>query len=122
MKYRTTEKEQKENASCILGFGYCQIQYIEGFLQPESYTAGVYGWKADFYRITNNVVISTGYSPVDYCGRHERKKTEELKNKILALNDKIKNNKIKLPASYQKKQEKIKKELEKIVLNSLWED
>ena len=48
MKYKTTDKEQRENNSLIIDFGYCQIQNIERYLRPNAYTCGLYGWRADF--------------------------------------------------------------------------
>jgi hypothetical protein len=65
MKYRTTDKEQRENNAIILGFSYCDIQNIERFLKPNAYTCGMYGWRADFYEF-DGFTISTGYSPLRY--------------------------------------------------------
>ena len=67
-KYKTTDKEQRENNAIILGFGYCEIQNITRFLNPRAYTAGVYGWRADFYEM-EGYTISTGYSPLNYLSK-----------------------------------------------------
>lgn len=68
MKYRTTNKEQRENNCFVLGFSYCSIQNLERFLNPSAYTCGVYGWRADFYNF-EGWSISTGYSPLNYMSK-----------------------------------------------------
>ena len=68
MKYKTTDKEQRENNAFVLGFSYCSIQNIERFLSPSAYTCGVYGWRADFYNF-EGWSISTGYSPLRYMSK-----------------------------------------------------
>ena len=65
MKYKTTDKEQRENNVIIIGFSYCDIQNIERYLRPDAYTCGVYGWRADFYEF-DGFTVSTGYSPLRY--------------------------------------------------------
>ena len=67
-KYKTTDKEQRENNAIILGFGYCEIQNITRFLKANAYTAGLYGWRADFYEM-EGYTISTGYSPLNYISK-----------------------------------------------------
>ena len=64
-KYKTTDREQRENNAIVLGFSYCDIQNIERFLRPNAYTCGVYGWRADFYEF-DGFTVSTGYSPLRY--------------------------------------------------------
>ena len=66
MKYKTTDKEQRENNAIILGFSYCSLQNIERFLNANAYTCGVYGWRADFYELEGGLTISTGYCPLNY--------------------------------------------------------
>lgn len=68
MKYKTTDREQRENNAFILGFSYCSIQNIERFLNPSAYTCGVYGWRADFYNF-DGWSISTGYGYLDYISK-----------------------------------------------------
>lgn len=86
MKYRTTDKEQRENNSLVLGFGYCQIQNIERYLTPQAYTAGVYGWRADFYEFAG-FTISTGYAPLEFIRGdvHKKATAEKIKAEILKL-------------------------------------
>lgn len=71
MKVKVKEKELKENYNMIWSVGYCNIENIEKALDPQYYTAGVYGWNADHYEIIINkkniykrILISTGYRPL----------------------------------------------------------
>ena len=86
MKYKTTDKEQRENNSLVLGFDYCQIQNVEKYLTPCAYTCGIYGWRADFYEFAG-FTISTGYAPLDYIYKeiHSKKTAEKIKAEILKL-------------------------------------
>lgn len=86
MKYKTTDKEQRENNAMILEFSYCQIQNIEKYLTPRAYTCGIYGWRADFYEFAG-FTISTGYSPLEYIYKetHSKKTAEKIKTEILKL-------------------------------------
>lgn len=68
IKYKTTDREQRENNAIVLGFSYCSIQNIERFLNASAYTCGVYGWRADFYNF-KGWSISTGYSPLHYISK-----------------------------------------------------
>ena len=92
MKYKTTDKEQRENNALVLGFGYCQIQNIEKYLTPRAYTCGVYGWRADFYEFAG-FTISTGYAPLDYIYKeiHSKKTAEKIKAEILKLEKDLEN-------------------------------
>ena len=92
MKYKTTDKQQRENNAMILGFSYCQIQNIERYLSPRAYTCGIYGWRADFYEFAG-FTISTGYSPLEYIRKEIHKKTtaEKIKAQILKLEKILKN-------------------------------
>lgn len=90
MKYKTTDREQRQNNALILGFGYCQIQNIERYLTPRAYTAGIYGWRADFYEFAG-FTISTGYAPLEYIYKeiHSKKTAEAIKAEILKLEKKL---------------------------------
>ena len=95
-KYRTTDKEQRENNVIVLGFGYCEIQNITRFLNPNAYTAGVFGWRADFYEM-DGYTISTGYSPLNYISKTGFKdidafrttKAEILRSELMKLEKKL---------------------------------
>ena len=95
-KYKTTDREQRENNAIVLGFGYCEIQNITRFLNANAYTAGVYGWRADFYEM-DGYTISTGYSPLNYISKtgfkdidiFRKTKAEILRAEIVKLEAKI---------------------------------
>lgn len=95
-KYKTTDREQRENNVIVIGFGFCDIQNITRFLNPNAYTCGVYGWKADFYEM-DGYTISTGYSPLNYINKTGFKdidifritKAEILRNELKKLEIKL---------------------------------
>lgn len=99
MKYRTTDKEQRENNCFVLGFSYCSIQNIERFLNANAYTCGGYGWRADFYNF-DGWSISTGYSPLRYMSKtgykdidaYRNKKAEILKAGLLRIEERLNKN------------------------------
>lgn len=62
MKFRTTQKQIKENYSAIISIGYCDAWYLLYFENAMACTSGVYGWNADIFDV-NNVAIVTGYRP-----------------------------------------------------------
>lgn len=82
MKFKTTQKEIKNNYGVIIMVGYCGAQHLLNFKNPIAYTAGKYGWNADVYEINHNVAIVTGYRPfgntgVDYETLHYFEKCAE---------------------------------------------
>lgn len=89
MKYKTTDREQRENNALIVSFGYCEIQNIERYLSPSAYTAGTYGWRADFYNFPG-FTISTGYAPLSYAMDKSMKDcAEKIKQEIKKLEQKL---------------------------------
>ena len=89
MKYKTTDKEQRENNTLIVDFGYCDIQNIERYINANAYTAGIYGWRADFYDC-GGYTISTGYMPLKYIRyKAEAKRYNYIKCEILKLEKKL---------------------------------
>lgn len=96
MKYKTTDREQRENNYLVVAIGYCDIQNIEKYLNANSYTCGIYGWRADFYNINGAFTISTGYQPLNFIYKNtkdNREKYEQLKKAILQLEKDIENKK-----------------------------
>lgn len=99
IKYKTTDREQRENNGIILGFSYCTIQNIERYLKPSAYTCGVYGWRADFYNF-EGWSISTGYRPINFIYKSgyedidifRSKKAEILRRELLKLEKKLDKN------------------------------
>ena len=61
MKNRTTKKNVTATNKIIISVPYCAMQNALIFEEPEAYTAGVYGWNADVYRVNADAVIVTGY-------------------------------------------------------------
>ena len=47
----------------VIKVGYCDLQNALIGIEPNFYTAGVYGWNADVYVIDRDTVIVTGYRP-----------------------------------------------------------
>lgn len=89
MKYKTTDREQRENNNTIISFGYCEIQNLERYLRANAYTCGIYGWRADFYEF-NGFTISTGYQPLSYYfSKLNAKRGEFIKKEILKLEKKL---------------------------------
>ena len=88
-KYKTTDKQQKENNTLVIAFGYCEIQNLERYLNPCAYTAGVYGWRADFYEFCG-FTISTGYAPLDFIRyKIEKKRHDWIKKQIQKIEKKL---------------------------------
>lgn len=62
-KYRTTAKAIRDAMRAgtpTVALGYCELQCLLGCADPEAYTAGIYGWNFDVYRI-GGLTICTGY-------------------------------------------------------------
>ena len=60
MKYKTTIKALRENATNLRSAGYCDLQYLLTNHNPVAYTSGVYGWNFDVYEV-HGLTICTGY-------------------------------------------------------------
>ena len=95
-------RKQRVTAKCIreaeragaptVRVGYCGAQYLLSGIEPDYYTAGVYGWNCDIYRIAG-LTICTGYrgmigAPAVDTAEYERKAriadTAEERIKLLA--------------------------------------
>jgi hypothetical protein len=61
-KIKATKRDMREN-HYIIGIDYCKAQYLLTHERPIAYSSGVYGWACDYY-LVDNVVISTGSSPL----------------------------------------------------------
>lgn len=62
-KYRTTAKAIRDAMRAgtpTVALGYCELQSLLSCADPEAYTAGVYGWNFDIYRL-GGLTICTGY-------------------------------------------------------------
>ena len=105
-KIKVTEKQMKEGFKNIITIGYCEASNLLYFKNPDFYTCGVNGWKSDIYKINYNTIISTGYTPIN--GKRNYKLVKEYENKAskIAYNYNL---------SYEQKQKKIDKLIEKFV-------
>ena len=111
MKIQVSQKFIRENYKNIISVGYCDLSTLLRYKEPIYYTAGLYGWNADIYHITNEIAIVTGYRPfgnikASYNGIC--KKYEELSREIT-----------KSDLTYNEKQEKIDKLLEKFISEAI---
>lgn len=121
MKYKTTDREQRENNALVISFGYCEIQHLERYLVANACTSGVYGWRADFYNF-GGFTISTGYQPLKYIlDKKDNKRYDYVKNEILKLEKKLAAHKYSFQncGSYCKGQKFLINKLNKIYQKSL---
>lgn len=122
-KYKTTDREQRENNAIVLGFSYCSIQNLERYLSANAYTCGVYGWRADFYEL-DGFTISTGYNPLNFVNKtgfqdidaFRFKKAAVLREEILKLEKKLDKNfyKWQRGGDWNKARANVRKIIEKI--------
>lgn len=63
MKTKTTKKAIMQSFENVIQIGYCQAPNLLANLEPNFYTAGIYGWRADVYIVDNKTAIVTGYNP-----------------------------------------------------------
>ena len=61
MKLKITKKAMRGEE--IYRVGYCKLQHLLRDEQAFAYSAGVYGWACDYYKV-GDIYISTGYSPI----------------------------------------------------------
>ena len=62
MKTHTTIKSIRQNWRNIWRCGYCDLQYIMKYQEPNYYNSGVYGWNCDVYcDFAKDVAVTTGY-------------------------------------------------------------
>ena len=116
MKYKTTDREQRQNNNTVIGFGYCEIQNLERYLTPNAYTCGIYGWRADFYEF-DGFTISTGYQPLTYYfAKLNKKRGLFIKAEILKLEKKLEKKAYKFQQNgdWNKAHKEINKKIEKI--------
>lgn len=110
MKIRVKEKDIKEGFKNIICVGYCDIQYLLYYREADFNTTGTYGWKADFYKINNNTIISTGYAPIGTIRNYKINRKYDEKARKIVLNYDMK---------YETKVKKLDKLIEKFVNESI---
>lgn len=109
-KIRVKEYDIKDGWANIICVGYCELQYLLYYKDADFYTAGTYGWKADFYKINNSTIISTGYCPIGNIRNYElARKYDKKAEKIVYDYD----------LEYAKKTKKLDKLLEKFIAEIL---
>ena len=64
MKFRATKKEIKNHyGENVFAVGYCgAVELLRG-CDAFAYSAGVYGWSCDYYKL-NGFIICTGYNTI----------------------------------------------------------
>lgn len=79
MKFKTTQKEIRENYNKIICVPYCGLQTLLNYESPVAYTVRREGWAADIYDMGGGVAIATGYAPFgnirpgyDICRKYEK--------------------------------------------------
>ena len=63
MKFKTTQREIKENYKTVISVPYCGLQNLLNYESPVAYTVRREGWAADIYDMGNGVAITMGYAP-----------------------------------------------------------
>lgn len=88
-KIRVTKKEIRESGAKIISVGYCDLQFLLNFRYADFYSCGIYGWSCDYYKIDDNVIICTGYSPIGNINPDYKliRKTEQKAREIYCNND-----------------------------------
>lgn len=62
MKKQTSIKFIKGYFNKVFYCGYCDLQYIFRYEDPDYYNSGVYGWNCDIYvDYSRDIAITTGY-------------------------------------------------------------
>lgn len=62
MKIQTTMKDIVNRFNKVYRCGYCDLEKIMQYNEPQYYNCGVYGWNCDIYvDYKNDIAISTGY-------------------------------------------------------------
>lgn len=62
MKIHTTIKNIRNNWNHVFRCGYCDLQHIFRYEEPQFYNSGVYGWNCDIYvDYGRDIAITTGY-------------------------------------------------------------
>ena len=61
-RIKTDMKRINEGFRKVFRAGYCDLQYIYKYKNPQYYNCGVYGWNCDIYvDYKRDIAITTGY-------------------------------------------------------------
>ena len=66
------------NGEKVLKVGYCGLQSLLSHKNRFAYSSGVNGWACDYFMV-DDVIISTGYSPIGLSMNYDVIKSYELK-------------------------------------------
>lgn len=106
MKLKTTKKNVNNSFKYVICVSYCELQDLLNYENPVAYTVRREGWAADIYDFGNTAIV-TGYAPFgnirpDYeiCKKYEEKAKK---------------------MSYIHIFEEKKKELQKLIVEFIWE-
>lgn len=86
MKQQTTMTSIKGRFGKLYQVGYCDLQNIFKYVEPQYYNCGVYGWNCDIYvDYGKNLAISSGYRNMrgKQIPREIWKKYDEIAREIL---------------------------------------
>lgn len=98
MKTHTTIKSIRHNWKHVFRCGYCDLQNIFRYEEPNYYNAGVYGWNCDIYcDFSRDIAITTGYRnmagqciPGEIIAKYDAIAKEILKNTFSVPYDELK--------------------------------
>lgn len=85
MKKQVTKKEVQKYYKNIISVGYCDLWYLLQGIDPEGYTAGIYGWNADIYEVNRTTAIVTGYRPFGNVSSNEKGLNNKYNEKAEAI-------------------------------------
>lgn len=61
MSYKVTIYDVRHHSGTpVFSIGYCKASFLLCYHEPVAYTAGIYGWNFDVYKV-HGVTICTGY-------------------------------------------------------------
>lgn len=98
MKTHTTIKAIRQNWKHVFCCGYCDLQHIYRYEEPQYYNSGVYGWNCDIYcDFARDIAITTGYRnmagqliPGEIIAKYDAIAKEILKNTFSVPYDELK--------------------------------
>jgi len=65
IKLKATKKAIKNSGKRIYSVGYCEAQNLLNYKSAFAYScSNVSGWDCDYYELSDNIIVSTGYSPI----------------------------------------------------------
>jgi hypothetical protein len=111
MATKWTRNDVVRNYSNIYYVGYCEMYHLLGACRKIGWNDGIYGWNYSIYEIDYNTCVLTGYRGM-FGSRIDRATYEKYEKKAKDIY-----NGVKVPyknLSYEKRQEKIKKLVEKM--------